>query len=78
MLLQVHDELVFEAPDEEIEATLPVVTRSHDRRAGAGDPAARPAAGRCARRPELGRGALRGRAELRSLGLPRLPDPPAA
>ena len=27
MLLQVHDELVFEAPDEEIEATLPVVTR---------------------------------------------------
>jgi DNA polymerase-1 len=27
MLLQVHDELVFEAPDEEVEATLPVVTR---------------------------------------------------
>ena len=27
MLLQVHDELVFEAPDEEIEATLPVVIR---------------------------------------------------
>ena len=27
MLLQVHDELVFEAPDEEIGATLPVVTR---------------------------------------------------
>lgn len=27
MLLQVHDELVFEAPDEEIEATLPVVSR---------------------------------------------------
>jgi DNA polymerase I len=27
MLLTVHDELVFEAPDEEIEATLPVVTR---------------------------------------------------
>jgi DNA polymerase-1 len=25
MLLQVHDELVFEAPDEEIEATLPVI-----------------------------------------------------
>jgi DNA polymerase-1 len=23
----VHDELVFEAPDEEVEATLPVVTR---------------------------------------------------
>ncbi|MBF9233294.1 DNA polymerase I [Microvirga alba] len=27
MLLQVHDELVFEAPDEEIEATLPVISR---------------------------------------------------
>ncbi len=27
MLLQVHDELVFEAPDEEVEATLPAVTR---------------------------------------------------
>jgi DNA polymerase-1 len=27
MLLTVHDELVFEAPDEEIEATLPVVMR---------------------------------------------------
>ena len=27
MLLQVHDELVFEAPDDEIEATLPVVAR---------------------------------------------------
>jgi DNA polymerase-1 len=25
MLLQVHDELVFEAPDEEVEATLPVI-----------------------------------------------------
>src|SRR5580658_1549667 len=27
MLLQVHDELVFEAPDDEIEATLPVVAK---------------------------------------------------
>ncbi len=27
MLLQVHDELVFEAPEDEVEATLPVVTR---------------------------------------------------
>ncbi|MGB3273703.1 MAG: DNA polymerase I, partial [Xanthobacteraceae bacterium] len=27
MLLQVHDELVFEVPDEEVEATLPVVAR---------------------------------------------------
>ena len=27
MLLQVHDELVFEAPDDEVEATLPVISR---------------------------------------------------
>ena len=27
MLLQVHDELVFEVPDEEVEATLPVIAR---------------------------------------------------
>jgi DNA polymerase-1 len=27
MLLQVHDELVFEVPDDEVEATLPVVTQ---------------------------------------------------
>jgi DNA polymerase-1 len=27
MLLQVHDELVFEAPDEEVEKTLPVIAR---------------------------------------------------
>ena len=27
MLLQVHDELVFEAPDEEVEASLPVIAR---------------------------------------------------
>jgi DNA polymerase-1 len=27
MLLQVHDELVFEAPDAEVEATLPVVMK---------------------------------------------------
>ncbi len=27
MLLTVHDELVFEAPDEEVEATLPVVKK---------------------------------------------------
>lgn len=27
MLLQVHDELVFEAPDDEIDATLPVISR---------------------------------------------------
>ena len=27
MLLQVHDELVFEVPDREVEKTLPVVAR---------------------------------------------------
>ena len=27
MLLQVHDELVFEVPEDEVEATLPVVSR---------------------------------------------------
>ncbi|WP_205800025.1 DNA polymerase I [Microvirga terricola] len=27
MLLQVHDELVFEVPDDEVQATLPVITR---------------------------------------------------
>src|SRR5205085_10489948 len=27
MLLQVHDELVFEVPDAEVEATLPVVSK---------------------------------------------------
>ena len=27
MLLQVHDELVFEVPDDEVDATLPVITR---------------------------------------------------
>ena len=27
MLLQVHDELVFEVPDQEVEKTLPVVTK---------------------------------------------------
>ncbi len=27
MLLQVHDELVFEVPDHQVEAALPVITR---------------------------------------------------
>jgi DNA polymerase I len=27
MLLQVHDELIFEVPDAEVEATLPIVQR---------------------------------------------------
>jgi DNA polymerase-1 len=28
MLLQVHDELVFEVPDDEVEQTLPIITRA--------------------------------------------------
>ncbi len=38
MLLQVHDELVFEAPDDEVEATLPVVAKVM---VGAPEPAVR-------------------------------------
>jgi DNA polymerase-1 len=36
MLLQVHDELIFEVPEGEVEATLPVVTRVME---GAAEPA---------------------------------------
>ena len=31
MLLQVHDELVFEAPESEVEATMPVVREVMER-----------------------------------------------
>ena len=58
MLLQVHDELVFEVPDDEVEKTLPVVTRGDGRRADAGAVALGAAAGRGPRRRQLGRGAL--------------------
>ena len=58
MLLQVHDELVFEVPDDEVEATLPVVTAVMDGSAAAGAVALGAAAGRSARRRQLGRGAL--------------------
>jgi DNA polymerase-1 len=33
MLLQVHDELVFEAPESEVEATIAIVTRVMERAA---------------------------------------------
>ena len=31
MLLQVHDELIFEVPEDEVEATLPVVSAVMER-----------------------------------------------
>ena len=58
MLLTVHDELVFEAPDDEVEATLPVVAKVM---VDAPEPAVRAACaaqGRRACGAELGRGAL--------------------
>ena len=58
MLLQVHDELIFEVPDNEVERTLPVVKSVMRRRAASGGLAARAAAGRRPRRRQLGRGAL--------------------
>ena len=57
MLLQVHDELVFEAPDAEVEATIEVVRRIMEQ-APRRRCALRAAAGRRARRRKLGRGAL--------------------
>jgi len=50
MLLQVHDELIFEVPDDEVAATLPVVQHNHARRAIPGGAAVAAAACRCARR----------------------------
>ena len=58
MLLQVHDELVFEAPDEEVDATLPVDRPRDDGRALPGGEPEGAARRRCARGAELGRGAL--------------------
>ena len=58
MLLQVHDELVFEVPDDEVEATIPLVRAVM---IDAPHPAVQfgvPLAGRCQGGAELGRGAL--------------------
>ena len=58
MLLQVHDELVFEAPDDEIEATIALVSKVMVEAPAPAVAAERAAAGRRARGAELGRGAL--------------------
>ena len=63
MLLQVHDELVFEVPDAEVERTLPVVKAVMEDAPHPGGLALGAAAGRGARRGQLGRGALRGKHE---------------
>ena len=58
MLLQVHDELIFEVPDGEVAKTMPVVKRVMEDAPHPAVVAARAAAGRRARRRQLGRGAL--------------------
>ena len=58
MLLQVHDELVFEVPDDEVEATIALVRASDGRCAASSRSARRALAGRCQGGAELGRGAL--------------------
>ena len=59
MLLQVHDELVFEVPDDEVEKTLPVVKEVMEDAPMPALSLSVPLAGRRPRRAQLGRGALR-------------------
>ena len=58
MLLQVHDELIFECPDAEAEKTMELVKRVMIARAGARGEAHRAPPGRCQGRAELGSRAL--------------------
>ena len=60
MLLQVHDELVFEAPEEEVAATFAVARQVMEKAAQPAVQISVPVARRCARRGQLGRGALSG------------------
>ena len=67
MLLQVHDELIFEAPDKEVEKTRKLVDIGDGEGGAAGGGDFRAAGGRGPRRRQLGRRAL---ARLSQIGWP--------